>query len=169
MLYRLLWSVITLLAMNNAGAEVVVEYTPPEFLDKPVVANSMLGTTYAYRAQDVYQSTTLQITVVTLPKAALSAGEFSTEHCIQLFLTEVARDQPGFFAIPAERTLEAGNLQLDQVRWTRKDSATGMTGVLSCGLDGDRYVSINFQDSLISATTTFPSIRKSLTSLNIRK
>ncbi len=169
MVYKFLWMAITVLGTSAAGAEVKLEYTPPDFLDNAMIANSMLGTTYAYRAQDVYQSTTLHITVVTLPKAALSAGEFSADHCIQLFLTEVGRDQPGFFAVPAERSLEAGGLQLDQVRWTRKDSAIGMTGVLSCGLDGDRYVSINFQDSLTRATTTFPSIRKSLTSLNIHR
>jgi hypothetical protein len=166
---KLIGAAFAAFAMNAVVAEVVLDYTPPEFLNVPVVANSMLGTTYAYRSEDVYEATTLQITVVTLPKPALSAGEFSTEHCIQLFLTEVARNQPGFFAIPAEKNLEAGSLRLNQVRWTRKDSTTGMTGVLSCGLDGNRYVSINFQDSLASATTTFPSIRKSLSSLNIRE
>ena len=82
----------------------------------PVIANSMLGTTYAYRARDIYDPTTLQITVVRLPKASLSAGEFSTEHCIQLFLTEVARDQSRFFAVPVEKALEAGELHLQQVR-----------------------------------------------------
>ena len=169
MVNKLIGAAFAAFAMNAVVAEVVLDYTPPEFLDVPVVANSMLGTTYAYRSEDVYEATTLQITVVTLPKTALSAGEFSAEHCIQLFLTEVARNQSGFFAIPAEKDLEAGNLRLNQVRWTRKDSAIGMTGVLSCGLDGNRYVSINFQDSLASATTTFPSIRKSLSSLNIRE
>lgn len=153
-------------ALQAASADMNLAYEAPEFLDGPVVASSMLGTTYAYRARDVYDPTALQITVVTLPKAALSAGEFSTEHCIQLFLTEVARDQSGFFAVPVERPLEAGDLRLRQVRWTRKDSAIGMTGVTSCGLDQDRYVSINFQDSLKSATNTFPAIRNSLKRLD---
>ena len=155
------------IAFNCCLAEVKLNYEAPDFLDGPVVANSMLGTTYAYRARDIYDPTTLQITVVKLPKAALSAGEFSTDHCIQLFLTEVARDQSGFFAVPVETALEAGSLQLQQVRWTRKDSALAMTGVTSCGLEQDRYVSINFQDSLTQATHTFPAIRHSLKSLNI--
>lgn len=160
-------SAVCSIAFNCCFADVKLNYEAPDFLDGPVVANSMLGTTYAYRARDIYDPTTLQITVVTLPKAALSAGEFSTEHCIQLFLTEVARDQSGFFAVPVEKALEAGALHLQQVRWTRKDTAIGITGVTSCGLDQDRYVSINFQDSLARATDTFPAIRKSLKSLGI--
>ena len=156
-------------AFNCCLAEVKLNYAAPDFLEGPIVANSMLGTTYAYRARDIYDPTTLQITVVILPKAALSAGEFSTDHCIQLFLTEVARDQSGFFAVPVANALAAGDLQLQQVRWTRKDTAAGMTGVTSCGLDENRYVSINFQDSLTRATNTFPVIRQSLKSLGIEQ
>ncbi len=156
-------------ALQFVSADVGLLYQAPQFMEGPVVASSMLGTTYAYRARDIYDPTALQITVVTLPKIALSAGEFSTEHCIQLFLTEVARDHSGFFAVPVENALEAGDLRLQQVRWTRKDTAAGMTGVTSCGLDRDRYVSINFQDSLKRATATFPAIRKSLKSLGIER
>lgn len=167
MYLKVIISVACAVAFNCCIADVKLNYAAPDFLDEPVVANSMLGTTYAYRARDIDNPTTLQITVVTLPKAALSAGEFSTEHCIQLFLTEVAKDQSRFFAVPVENALEAGDLQLHQVRWTRKDSAIGMTGVTSCGLNEDRYVSINFQDSLTRATSTFPAIRRSLKSLGI--
>ncbi len=165
--WRLLISAACVVAFQCVSAEVKLDYAAPDFLEGPVIANSMLGTTYAYRARDIYDPTTLQITVVRLPKASLSAGEFSTEHCIQLFLTEVARDQSRFFAVPVEKALEAGELHLQQVRWTRKDTATGMTGVTSCGLDNDRYVSINFQDSLTRASDTFPAIRRSLKSLGI--
>lgn len=153
--------------LPHALAEVRLNYEPPEFLDGPVVENSILGTTFAYRARDIHDPTTLQITIVTLPKAALSAGEFSTKHCIQLFLTEVAQSQPRFFAIPVERSLQAGGLLLEQVRWMRKDTSTGMTGVTSCGLYDDRYVSINFQDSFNRASNTFPAIRASLKTLDI--
>lgn len=167
MKFKLFGIAVCILATQCAFAEPKLEYSAPEFLDGPIVANSMLGTTYAYRSRDVYDPTTLQITVVTLPKEALSAGEFSTDHCIQLFLTEVARDQTGFFAVPSQNPLEAGELRLRQVRWTRKDVAAGLTGVTSCGLDRDRYVSISFQDSLSRATDTFPKIRTSLKSLGI--
>jgi hypothetical protein len=165
--WRLAIAVTCALALQCVIADVTLKFEAPDFLEGPVVANSMLGTTYAYRARDIYDPTALQITVVTLPKAALSAGEFSTDHCIQLFLTEVARNQPGFFAVPVEKPLQAGELRLQQVRWTRKDTANGMTGVTSCGLDHDRYVSINFQDSLGRATSTFPAIRQSLKALGI--
>ena len=161
--------IVCTVALQCVFAEVKLQYEAPEFLEGPVVAKSMLAITYAYRARDIVDPTALQITVVTLPEAALSAGEFSTEHCIQLFLTEVARDQSGFFAVPVEIALEAGNLRLHQVRWTRKDTTAGMTGVTSCGLDNDRYVSINFQDSLKRATNTFPAIRNSLKSLGINQ
>lgn len=144
-----------------------LHFEAPEFLDGPIVANTMFGTTYAYRASDIFQPTSLQITIVNLPKTALSAGEFSADHCIQLFLTEVARDRSGFFAVPVESVLEAGNLRLQQVRWTRKDTATPMTGVTSCGLDGDRYVSINFQDTLSRAIDSFPAIRARLKALDL--
>lgn len=167
MRWKLFISVACAIAFQPVFAEVTLNYAAPDFLAGPVIANSMLGTTYAYRARDIYDPTTLQITVVTLPKASLSAGEFSTEHCIQLFLTEVAKDQSRFFAVPVEKALEAGELRLRQVRWTRKDSTTGMTGVTSCGLDNNRYVSINFQDSLSRASHTFPAIRHSLESLGI--
>ena len=169
MIWRLLVGVACTLTLQYVSAEVMLEYQPPDFLEGPVVANSMLGTTYAYRASELSETTTLQITVVTLPKAALIAGEFSTDHCIQLFLTEVARNQPGFFAVPVETALVAGNLHLQQVRWMRKDTIEGLTGVTSCGLDHDRYISINFQDSLKRATNTFPAIRNSLKALGINQ
>jgi hypothetical protein len=169
MILRLLVIVACVSSSLNAQAEIKLQFEPPDFLDEPVVANSMLGTTYAYRAGDLHASTTLQITVVQLPKAALSAGEFSTDHCIQLFLTEVARNQPGFFAVPAERKLEAGDLRLRQIRWSHKNEQAGLTGVTSCGFDQDRYVSINFQDTLENASTTFPRIRKSLESLRVER
>lgn len=167
MLKRLVCGAIGAFGVPLALAVSALEYAAPDFLEGPVVANSMLGTTYAYRARDIYAPTTLQITVVRLPKAALSAGEFSADHCIGLFLTEVARDQADFFAVPSEQPLEAGHLRLRQVRWTRKNQANGMTGVTSCGLDADRYVSINFEDSLSQAMNTFPAIRKSLKSLEL--
>ena len=148
--------------MYAAGS---LEFDPPAFLRGPIVANSLMGTTYAYRARDIYDPIKLQITVVKLPRDALHAGEFSNEHCIQLFLTEVARDQSGFFAVPVEHPLKAGGLNLDQVRWTRKDSELGTTGVTSCGLAEDRYISINFEDSLRNAPKTFPAIRASLKAL----
>ena len=162
---RLICGAICAFGLQIALADSGLDYIAPDFLEGPVVANSMLGTTYAYRARDIYEPTALQITVVRLPKAALSAGEFSADHCIGLFLTEVARDQADFFAVPSENPLEAGRLRLRQVRWTRKNSANGTTGVTSCGLDEDRYVSINFEDSLNRAMNTFPAIRKSLKSL----
>lgn len=163
----LLLTIVWAINFPHALAEVRLNYAPPEFLDGPAVENSMLGITFAYRASDVHGPTTLEITIVTLPKAALSAGEFSTDHCIQLFLTEVAKSQPRFFAIPVDRSLQAGGLLLEQVRWTRKGASTGMTGVTSCGLYNDRYISINFQDSLKRASNTFPAIRASLKTLDI--
>ncbi len=129
----------------------------------------MLGTTFTYRTRNSHDPTILQITVVNLPEAALSAGEFSVDHCVQLFLTEVARDHPGFFAVPIERKLEAGTLRLNQVRWIYKGRTVRMTGVTSCGLDTGRYVSINFHGSLTRATNTFPAIRRSLKSIRIGK
>lgn len=167
MYWKLFISAACVVAFQCVLAEMKLDYSAPDFLEGPVVANSMLGTTYAYRARNIYDPTILQITIVRLPKASLSAGEFSTEHCIQLFLTEVARDQSRFFAVPVEKALEAGKLHLKQVRWTRKDAATGMTGVTSCGFDNDRYISINFHDSLTGASNTFPVIRRSLKSLGI--
>ena len=167
MFKRLMCGAIGVLGFRIVLAVSPLNYAAPEFLEGPIVANSMLGTTYAYRARDIYEPTSLQITVVRLPKAALSAGEFSADHCIGLFLTEVARDQADFFAVPSEHPLEAGRLRLRQVRWTRKDQANGMTGVTSCGLDEDRYVSINFEDTLNRAMNTFPAIRKSLKSLEL--
>ena len=166
---RLLVVAIALLAMPVSRAALTLAYEAPDFLDGPIVANSMFGTTYAYRARSIHDPTALQITVVKLPKSALAAGEFSSEHCVKLFLTEVAREKSNFFAVPVEAALAAGELQLQQVRWTRKDAGVGMTGVTSCGLIHDSYVSINFQDSLARAATTFPTIRKSLTVLDIRQ
>ncbi|MFT4583360.1 MAG: hypothetical protein ACI915_002347 [Gammaproteobacteria bacterium] len=169
MILRLIVIATCVFSVLSAEAEIKLRFVPPDFLDEPVVANSMLGTTYAYRTGDPHGSTTLQITVVTLPEAALSAGEFSTEHCIQLFLTEVARNQTGFFAVPTERELEAGDLRLRQIRWSHKKEKISLTGVTSCGFDQDRYIAINFQDTLENASTTFPSIRKSLRSLRAER
>jgi len=157
------------IAFNYCFADIKLHFDAPKFLVGPTVSSSLLGTTFTYRTPDSHDPTTLQITVVSLPKAALIAGEFSADHCVQLFLTEVARDHPGFFAVPMERALDAGTLRLHQVRWTYKDRPTRMTGVTSCGLNMGRYISINFQGSLTRATHTFPAIRQSLKSIRIDK
>lgn len=151
----------------NASA-VSVEYSAPNFLSGPVVANSFTGTTYAYRSREPNKPTALQITIVELPNDPAMQAEFSAGHCINLFLAEVARDKENFFALPAGNELNVGALNLQQVRWTRKDSKDGMTGVTSCALDGNRYVSINFQDGLRNARDTFPAIRESLVDLGIQ-
>lgn len=146
---------------------VSVDYTAPAFLAEPVVANSFSGTTYAYRSREPGKPIALQITIVDLPNDPNLKSAFSADHCINLFLAEVARDKQNFFAVPSTTNLNVGALNLQQVRWTRKDTATGMTGVTSCAVDGDRYVSINFQDGLKSARDTFPVIRDSLVDLGI--
>ncbi|MGR9093001.1 MAG: hypothetical protein ACU85U_20710, partial [Gammaproteobacteria bacterium] len=146
---------------------VSVDYRAPKFLSGPVVANSFTGTTYAYRAREPGKPTALQITIVELPNDPSLRNAFSAGHCINLFLAEVARDKENFFALPSGNELNVGPLNLQQVRWTRKDTKVGMTGVTSCGLDDDRYVSINFEDTLGRATNTFPAIRKSLKSLGL--
>ena len=83
-----------------------------------------------------------------------------------MFLTEVARDRNTFFAVPVARPLVAGKVQLQQVRWTRKDGH-GMTGVTGCGIQGDRFVAVNFQDAIANASNTFPAIRASLQSMEL--
>jgi hypothetical protein len=146
---------------------VSVQYKAPVFLEGPVVANSFSGTTYAYRSREPGQTTALQITVVKLPNDPSLRDSFSADHCINLFLAEVARDKENFFALPSGSQLNVGPLHLQQVRWTRKDTQAGMTGVTSCAVDGNRYVSINFQDGVKNARDTFPAIRDSLVHLGI--
>ena len=147
---------------------VSVDYHAPHFLAGPVVANSFTGTTYAYRSREPDKPIALQITIVELPNDPALRAEFSADHCINLFLAEVARDKENFFALPSGNELNVGPLNLQQVRWTRKDTKDGMTGVTSCAVDGNRYVSINFQDGLRSARDTFPVIRESLVELGIQ-
>ena len=147
---------------------VSVDYRAPNFLSGPVVANSFTGTTYAYRSREPGKPTALQITIVELPNDPGLRAAFSADHCINLFLAEVARDKENFFALPSGRELNVGSLNLQQVRWTRKDTKLGMTGVTSCAVDGNRYVSINFQDGLLDARDTFPAIRASLVDLGIQ-
>ena len=147
---------------------VSVDYRAPKFLSGPVVANSFTGTTYAYRAREPGKPTALQITIVELPNDPSLRNAFSADHCINLFLAEVARDKENFFALPSGNELNVGPLNLQQVRWTRKDTKVGMTGVTSCAVHGNRYVSINFQDGLRNAPDTFPAIRESLVDLGIQ-
>ncbi|MEM7467304.1 MAG: hypothetical protein AAF387_10515 [Pseudomonadota bacterium] len=161
-LNAILWASVA----TSANA-VSVNYSAPTFLEGPVVANSYTGTTYAYRSREPDKPTALHITIVELPNDPKLRAEFSADHCINLFLAEVARDRQNFFALPAGNQLNVGPLNLQQVRWTRKDTNDGMTGVTSCALDGNRYVSINFQDGLKNARDTFPAIRDSLVDLGI--
>ena len=162
-------SMFTVLALfTHAVAAVSVDYHAPKFLEGPVVANSFTGTTYAYRSREPGRPTALQITIVELPNDPSLSAAYSADHCINLFLAEVARNKQNFFALPTGNELNVGELALQQVRWTRKDTNVGMTGVTSCTLDGNRYVSINFQDGLKSARDTFPAIRDSLVHLGIQ-
>ncbi|MGR8950060.1 MAG: hypothetical protein ACU84Q_18610 [Gammaproteobacteria bacterium] len=152
--------------MHTTGA-VSVDYSAPKFLEGPVVANSFTGTTYAYRSREPSKPTALQITIVELPDDPNLRDAYSADHCINLFLAEVARNKQNFFALPTSNELNVGEMNLQQVRWTRKDTNVGMTGVTSCVRDGNRYVSINFQDGLKNARDTFPAIRDSLVDLGI--
>lgn len=156
------------LAFSAGVWAISVDYKAPVFLAGPVVANSYSGTTYAYRSKEPGRPIALQITVVKLPNDPNLRDSFSADHCINLFLAEVARDKENFFALPSGSQLNVGPLNLQQVRWTRKDTQAGMTGVTSCAIDGDTYVSINFQDGLKSARDTFPVIRDSLVHLGIQ-
>lgn len=156
-------------ALPSAVSAISVEYKAPVFLEGPVVANSYSGTTYAYRSKEPGRPIALQITVVKLPNDPKLRSTFSADHCINLFLAEVARDKENFFALPSGNHLNVGPLNLQQVRWTRKDTSAGMTGVTSCAVDGNTYVSINFQDGLKSARDTFPVIRDSLVHLGIQR
>lgn len=159
---------VSTVACSTTVFAISVQYKAPVFLEGPVVANSYSGTTYAYRAKEPGSPIALQITVVKLPNDPNLRSTFSADHCINLFLAEVARDKENFFALPSGNQLNVGPLNLQQVRWTRKDTSAGMTGVTSCAVDGNRYVSINFQDGLKSARDTFPVIRDSLVHLGIQ-
>ncbi len=161
-------SLLFALTFSATVSAISVEYKAPIFLEGPVVANSYSGTTYAYRSKEPGRPIALQITVVKLPNDPNLRSSFSADHCINLFLAEVARDKENFFALPSGNQLNVGPLNLQQVRWTRKDTTAGMTGVTSCAVDGNRYVSINFQDGLKSARDTFPVIRDSLVHLGIQ-
>ena len=63
---RFLFGIAGALGLQSAVAATTLEYAAPEFLDGPVVANSLLGTTYAYRAREAFEPTSLQITVVNI-------------------------------------------------------------------------------------------------------
>ena len=144
-----------------------IQFAPPAFLTGPVVAHSMLGVTYAYHKADLSANTGLEISIVTLP-AAIKPADVSAEHCIALFMTEVAKNHRDFFAIQTDARLEAGPLELTQVRWTARDSKQGITGVTSCAVDKGRYISINFHDSIGAASASFPEIRASIRNLEFR-
>ena len=159
---------LTLTFFAPATSAVSVDYSAPKFLEGPVVANSFTGTTYAYRSREPSRPTALQITIVELPNDPSLREAYSADHCINLFLAEVARNKQNFFALPTGNDLNVGELNLQQVRWTRKDTNVGMTGVTSCALDGNRYVSITFQDGLKSARDSFPAIRDSLVDMGIQ-
>jgi hypothetical protein len=164
---RTVWTALTLAAgALNATERGSIEYPPPAFLTGPVVAHSMLGVTYAYHSKDTADHAALQISIVTIPRE-MKRSDVSPEHCIALFMTEVARGHRGFFAVQSEARLEAGPLRLTQVRWTAKDSEHGITGVTSCAVDKGRYISINFQDAIKTASDSFPEIRASIKNLKI--
>ena len=143
-----------------------ISFETPEFLAGPVVAHSMLGATYAYHTKDTAAHAELQISIVTLP-AQMRRGEASAEHCISLFMTEVAKSHQAFFAIQTDKRLEAGPLQLTQARWTAKDDTRAVTGVTSCAVDKGRYISISFQDSIETAPDSFPQIRARIKNLKV--
>lgn len=148
-------------SLGSAAADGNGPLALPAFLEGPHIAHSALGTTYAYRGRAPHASSALQITVVDVPPELAGPDGRTSAHCLKLFLDELARGRAGFSSSPATEPVVAAGLTFAQVRWL-DTAANGSTGVLSCAVDGSRFVALSYQDSLQGAVDSFPQIRAAL-------
>lgn len=139
-------------------------FTPPNFLLGPSVARTADGTTYSYRARDLKLKVNLQITVVNIPESLTTP---TAKTCAAAFLHELKK-RGELFVADNVRTLMVGALVLDSWRWSQTTTPIGgLTGVVGCVPYQQKFIAVTFEDSLTSASETFPLIRASLSALQL--
>lgn len=162
-------AIALIVASVATHADELLQFTPPTMLKEPMISRSALGATYDYQPRAEQSHLALQITLGSLPPEVTRLRDFSANQCVELFLAEIRKNKPGFFAMPLETPMTAGPLELQQVRWTYRATTAVITGVTSCEVRGNRFLSINFEDRLQDAAATFPAIRASVKALAIAR
>ncbi len=160
------WALLTAICGAFAPGADAFEFAPPDFLVDPAISRSAYGVTYDYRGRDEHPHAALQITLVELPREIRTAAADPPRDCLGLFMAEVRKHAPDLLIHPVGEPLAVGRLGLQQARWMGRIGRHDMTGVTACGVDGERYVSVNFQDTPQGAVVSFPILRRSLRALS---
>lgn len=153
---------ITLVAAAGAFALEPSGFVPPEFLVGPQVTRAASGNTYSFTGRAPHPDARLQFTRVEIPsRAPAHDGVF----CARAFLNEVGSHATGFFVQPDRTALTLAGITFATYRWTGRLAGDATTGIVACGVTGEHYVAITFQDALPRAARSFPAIRARLSRL----
>jgi len=146
----------------QAFAQEPFGFEPPEFLRGPDISRAATGNTYSFRGTGLHPDAALQMTRVEIPAAS---PRRDANFCIQAFLAEIEQRAAGFFSQQNAAPLQAGIHEFASWRWSGALATRPSTGVVSCGIVGDSYIAITFQDATRRAPVSFPAIRARLSKL----
>ena len=156
------WCLFALTEQSVAGEP--FGFNPPAFLTGPTVSRSATGNTYYFSGTEKHPLARLQITQVEIPDSLV---EDDTSLCATAFIFEIRKQAPDIFWQKNSTHLEAGEHALDLWRWNGSISSNLMTGIVSCGIIGERFLAITFQDAIRQAPDSFPVLRELLKKLDI--
>ncbi len=139
-----------------------LDFTPPPFLVGPTISRSATGNTYLYVGNGDFRDLELRLTTVEIPR---ELSKTDPTPCVEAFIDELRRSFPTMFHARTEYPLHIGPLVADQWRWSASRREMRLTGVVSCGVDGGRYIVASFQDEIRDAPQSFPAIREALAEL----
>jgi len=151
----------------SAGAREFIRFAPPAFLGSPTISRAALGATYLYRGHDQFAGTELRITVARQPPEMSARAAPSAAVCLELFEGELRRQYPDLYALSSALRLRVGPHDFSQIRWTRRQGAAVVTGVLACGVHRDHFVAISYGANSALALRLFPEIRQQLGRLEL--
>ncbi len=154
-----LWAV-----MVQCSAVEPIDLGPLDFLSGPVISRAATGNTYSFTGRAAHPLARLQITRVEIP-ASLAKDDLTS--CATAFLFEIRKQAPDLYWERSPTALRVGPYPLALWRWNGTISSRMTTGIVSCGIVGERYLAVTFQDAIRHAPASFPTLRKHLENLDL--
>ncbi|MSR14929.1 MAG: hypothetical protein EXR86_10280 [Gammaproteobacteria bacterium] len=163
-LLRFTWALM-LCCLHTTGIAAPLDFSAPAFLTGPLIARAATGNTYLYTGTAEFRDVELRISVVEIPQELAQDGPTP---CVEAYLAELRQTLPSLFAARDAIPLRIGSIAVEPWRWISIEQNYGLrTGVVSCGIYRDRYISAVFHDNVKSASSSFPLIRAALTDLSL--
>ena len=159
--------VVLMVASASPMAAELIEFRSPATLEGPARADSALGTTYRWHGKGAAAARRLEISVVTLPEEVANTRIATPTMCVAMFAGELRKQSSDFYLEPIDGGLQAGPLELTQMRWTRMDDSSFSTGVTACAVYKQRFVAVNFGSNAVDAVDFLTSVRAHLPGLKL--